>query len=92
MNKDEKATIKMYSGLAREYHDMRLKKSFYNEMIEMPAMLKILGNIKGKKILDWGCGSGLYIKKLKGKCAEIKGFDISPDMVKIAIEMNPERY
>lgn len=89
MNRDEKATIKMYKGLAEEYHGMRLKKSFYNEMIEMPAMIKMLGNIKGKKILDWGCGSGLYIKKLKSKCAEIKGFDISQDMIKIAREINP---
>jgi len=53
-------------------------------------MVKMLGDIKNKKILDWGCGSGIYIKKLKKKCKEIKGFDISPEMVRIAKKLNPE--
>ncbi len=89
MNKDEKDAIKMYSGLAEEYHKTRTKKSFYNEMTEMPSMMKMLGNVKNKKILDWGCGSGIYIKKLKSKGAIIKGFDISPEMVEIAKRNNP---
>jgi ubiquinone/menaquinone biosynthesis C-methylase UbiE len=89
MNKDEKNTIKMYKGLAEEYHKTRAKKSFYNEMTEMPAMMKMLGNVKNKKILDWGCGSGIYIKKLKSKGVSIKGFDISPEMVEIAKRNNP---
>ena len=90
MNKDERATIGIYGNLAEEYHDLRIKKSLHNELIEMPAMFKMLGNVKGKKILDWGCGSGLYIRKLKKKGAKIKGFDISPEMVKIAKKLNPE--
>lgn len=89
MNRDEKAAVAMYKGLSEEYHGLRTKKSFYNEMTEMPAMIKVLGDLKDKKLLDWGCGSGLYIKKLKKKCKEIKGFDISPEMVEIARELNP---
>lgn len=90
MNKDEKATISMYRGLAGEYHGWRMKKTLHNEMIEMPAMMKMIGNVKNKKVLDWGCGSGIYIKKLKRKGAKIKGFDISPDMVNIARKSNPD--
>lgn len=89
MNKDEKATINIYKGLAEEYHGLRMKKSLYNEMTEMPAMMKMLGNVKDKKVLDWGCGSGIYIKKLKSKGADIKGFDISQEMVEIARKINP---
>jgi SAM-dependent methyltransferase len=89
-SKDEKATIKIYKELGKEYHDLRLNKSFHNKMIEMPAMFKMLGNVKGKKILDWGCGSGLYLEKLKKKGAKVKGFDISQEMVEIAKEINPE--
>src|SRR3989344_471656 len=90
MNKDEKATIKMYKELAEEYHGLRMKKSLYNEMTEMPAMMKMLGNVKNKKVLDWGCGSGIYIKELKSKGAKIKGFDISEKMVAIAKKINPD--
>jgi len=43
----------------------------------MPTTLKMIGKIKGKKILDIGCGPGLYAKKLKEMGAEVKGIDIS---------------
>ncbi|MBU3923617.1 MAG: class I SAM-dependent methyltransferase [Nanoarchaeota archaeon] len=91
MIKDEKKVVEIYSGLAGDYHEFRQKKSFYNEYIEMPAMIKMLGNLKDKKILDWGCGSGIYIRRLKNRCREIKGFDISPEMVEIARELNPQQ-
>jgi ubiquinone/menaquinone biosynthesis C-methylase UbiE len=91
MLKDEKDAKKMYHGLAEEYHSIRSKKkSFHNEYVEVPAMINMLGNLKNKKVLDWGCGSGLYIKRLKNKCKTIKGFDISPEMVKIANNLNPK--
>ena len=91
MNKDEKATKRLYKNIADFYHNYRTANtSFFNEKIEMPAMINVLGNLKNKKILDWGCGSGLYIKKIKSKCKQIKGFDISPEMVEIAKKLNPK--
>ena len=60
---------------------MRTKENpdgwFFNELLEMPAMLEILGNVKGKNILDFGCGTGIYAKLLTKKGANVKGFDIS---------------
>ena len=58
-------------------------------MLEMPTTFELLGNVKDKKILDWGCGSGIYAKILTKKGAKVKGFDISPTMIKIAKEENP---
>jgi ubiquinone/menaquinone biosynthesis C-methylase UbiE len=89
--KDEKRAVNVYSGLANEYHKSRKNKTFYNDFIEMPNMIKMLGDVKNKKILDWGCGSGIYIDNLKSKCKRIKGFDISSEMVEIARKLNPEQ-
>lgn len=85
--KAEKGIKKMYNEIAEEYHN---KKSAYNEYTEMPATLKLLGNIKGKKILDLGCGSGLYIKKLLKGGGNVKGIDLSPELIKIAKKENPK--
>ena len=75
--KDEKEAKKMYDLLAKFYHDLRTKKYpqgwFYNEMLEMPSTLELLGNVKGKKILDFGCGTGIYAKILTKKGAKVSG-------------------
>lgn len=93
MKPEEKSAKREYDFMAEHYHNWRTKENphgwFYNEMLEMPATLSLLGNVKGKKILDFGCGTGIYAKLLTKKGAILKGFDISPEMIKIAKQENP---
>lgn len=91
--KEEKEAEEIYNLIADFYHNYRTKKYpegwFFNEMLEMPTTLKLLGNVKGKKILDFGCGSGIYAKILTKKGAKVSGFDISEKMLQIAKNENP---
>ena len=88
------STKQIYNRIAKEYYHLRTKKYpqgwFYNEMLEMPTTLRLLGNIKGKRILDLGCGPGIYAKILFQKGALIKGTDISDKEVEIARRENPQ--
>lgn len=91
--KNEEKVKKKYDFIAQSYHNMRTKEHpqgwFYNEFLEMPAVIEMLGNVKGKKILDMGCGTGIYAKILRDKGAKVKGFDISEGMIEIAKKENP---
>ncbi len=93
MKLEEKEARKKYGIVAEHYHNWRTKLNpygwHYNELLEMPATLSLLGNIKGKKILDFGCGTGIYAKLLTKKGAKVKGFDLSPEMLTIAKRENP---
>jgi len=93
MKTDEKIVSKYYDKWADSYHNMRTKENpdgwFFNELLEMPTMLEILGNVRGKNILDFGCGTGIYAKLLTQKGAKVKGFDINKEMIKIAKKENP---
>ena len=81
---------KAYNILAKEYYEARKFKTgssyFFNENLEMPTTLKLLGSIKGKRILDLGCGPGLYASVLKQRGAIVKGIDASEELIKIARE------
>jgi SAM-dependent methyltransferase len=94
MKKEEKEAIMNYAKSAKAYHNWRTKANpkgwFYNEHLEMPATLQLLGNVKRKKILDFGCGTGIYGRLLTKKGAIVKGFDISKEMLEIAKEENPK--
>lgn len=85
MRISEKEVKATYDRIASKYHEKRIKKELlYNEYNEMPATLSLLKNIKGKKVLDLGCGSGIYAKILKRRGAIVSGVDISPKMIEIA--------
>ncbi len=54
------------------------------EKIELEYILKLLGNLHGKKILDLGCGPGKFSLKLAKRGKEIIGIDISRNAINIA--------
>ncbi|GEM_PF-710200 len=51
-----------------------------------PAMLGMIGNVRGKKVLDLGSGEGYFSRKVAELGAEVTGIDISSELVKIAKE------
>ena len=44
----------------------------------------LLGDIRGKTVLDFGCGSGENIVPLVQRGARVIGIDISPDLIELA--------
>lgn len=95
--KDEMKTKKeikeAYDELADSYFKMRMNggiSQFYNEMLEMPTTLRLLGNVRGKKILDLGCGPGRYAKILTENGAKVIGIDNSENSLKIARKEAPK--
>ncbi|HOW29802.1 MAG TPA: class I SAM-dependent methyltransferase [archaeon] len=82
----EENTKKMYNNFGEEYQ----KKRYYNEYVEIPNMLKAVKNIKGKNLLDIGCGAGIHIKAYSKKGAKCSGIDISETMIEMAKKNNPK--
>jgi len=60
--------------------------SAYNAHYDRPAVLDLLGDVAGARILDVGCGSGLYAAELVRRGADVIGFDSSARLVKHALE------
>ncbi len=80
-------TKNAYDEYGQEYMRSRDKnhpQRAPNDHMEMPAMVRIVGNIKGKKLLDVGCGAGTHIKKYLRKGAICNGLDISSTMIELA--------
>lgn len=54
----------------------------------IPETLKNLGDIKGKRILDLGCGEGGYSRLFASKGAIVTGVDYSENLVNEALKQN----
>ena len=70
-----------FDGYADQYDEwfMRNDNLFTSEL---RLYLKVLGDIKGKKLLSVGCGSGLFESYID--CTDIEGIEPSVDMGRIA--------
>ncbi len=53
----------------------------HNALYERPATLSLLPDVEGLRVLDAGCGPGIYAQILSDNGAKVVGFDRSPKMV-----------
>ena len=65
--------------------DLLFRKSILKRRLSL--MVKLCSDLKGKKVLDIGCGPGWYALALAQKRPDlVLGIDISPAMIKAAVE------
>jgi|SRR5215207_3798179 len=74
-----------YEELAETYAALAPTKP-HNAYYERPATLSLLGEVAGRRVLDAGCGPGVYAEILADRGAEVVGFDASENMVGLATE------
>jgi len=76
----------MWEGFAEDYL-VHAPESAYNAYYDRPAVLEALGSVEGLRVLDAGCGPGLYSAELvAGGAGYVLGVDASPEMIRLATE------
>ena len=77
--------MEQYDTIAEAYRDSRQLP--FRDAVEKPTLLRLLGDVRGKSILDMGCGDGHYTRLVKRAGArEVTGVDISAEMIRLAEE------
>lgn len=56
----------------------------FNALYDRPAVLAACGDVAGMRVLDLGCGPGLYAAEMVEAGATVVGIDSSPNMVRLA--------
>jgi 2-polyprenyl-3-methyl-5-hydroxy-6-metoxy-1,4-benzoquinol methylase len=79
-DKQQNAQAKKYAEIFVENHQDSI--SAYFRFLDFP--------LKGKSVLDLGCGDGFDLAKIKSKGACIFGIDASEEMVNLALQKHPE--
>lgn len=79
-----------YESLADTYAAITDTKP-HNAYYERPATQSLIGDVKGKTILDAGCGPGAYTEWLLDRGATVVAFDASEKMLSHARRRNDNR-
>lgn len=72
-----------YDSFAHAY-SRENESSLLNGWYERPAMIKLAGDVAGRRVLDAGCGSGPLAAALRAEGALVSGFDASRAMIELA--------
>ena len=68
-----------------EYQKLRDNRANYNNLIEQPAMKKLMPDTAGKSVLDLGCGCGQScVDFVRNGAESVLGIDISEKMLAVA--------
>jgi ubiquinone/menaquinone biosynthesis C-methylase UbiE len=65
---------------------VREGKNYYSEYLNGPALKRMMGDVKGKRVLDIGCGEGYFSRFFATVGAKVTGVDISGSLVNEAVE------
>lgn len=73
----------------KKYISLRESGVTYNDFVEQPAIKSAIPTLKGKSILDLGCGTGHFAKYcIENGATKVTGVDISKNMIEQARKEN----
>src|SRR4028118_308387 len=80
---DKPIALEAYEALAEAFA-AAVETKPHNAFYERPATLSLLPDVAGKRILDAGCGPGIYSEWLAKNGAKVVAVDASPKMFELA--------
>src|SRR6185312_1486097 len=84
-------------GFFERYSRMRRSVGGLDEVLEWPTLRDMVGDVRGRRVLDLGCGMGWFCRwAADAGAASVLGIDLSQNMLARAREMTaagrPIRY
>lgn len=77
--------VQQYDGIGEAFEGF--KSLPLTRYAEVPGFLAMVGDVRGRAVLDLASGTGFYSREFKRRgAAEVLGVDISPEMVAVARE------
>lgn len=73
-----------YHGSLGDQFNTNAENGVYNAHIDRPAMLELVGEVAGQRVLDAGCGAGFYVAALVERGATVLGLEDSEVLIEHA--------
>ncbi len=87
--KSQEPSSTSWGGVAAWYNThLSTNDDTYHAKVVFPNLLRMLGDLSGKKVLDLACGQGIFSEKLREGGAFVTGIDLGKELIAIAESRN----
>lgn len=68
------------------YEEGMARMALYHRYCQDPVIFQVLGDVRGKSLLDLACGDGFYTRRFRSECGAdpVVGVDLSPKQIERA--------
>jgi len=73
-----------YNSIGEFYAQHVDRPESYNNLVERPCVLDLLGDVRGQRVLDLCCGEGFYSRACAERGAAVTGIDLSERQIELA--------
>jgi toxoflavin synthase len=77
-----------YNAIAENYNESE-KDALTLWRLGYTVVKDLLGDVTGRQVLDYGCGTGTFSRFLHSKGASVTGVDVSENMIVVAKNQGP---
>ncbi|HEY4499197.1 MAG TPA: class I SAM-dependent methyltransferase [Candidatus Paceibacterota bacterium] len=70
-----------WNSVADWYDELLADKDSYQQNVILPNLTRLVGEVRGKKILDLAAGQGFFSEALSKAGAQVTAIDISPELI-----------
>jgi ubiquinone/menaquinone biosynthesis C-methylase UbiE len=78
-------TIQSYYGELSQHYDAQRSNPYFRLIEELEIdVLRQYTNTTGGRVLEVGCGTGIFLEHLQGSCLSLHGLDYANSMLKLA--------
>ncbi|MBO0691753.1 MAG: class I SAM-dependent methyltransferase [Acidimicrobiaceae bacterium] len=88
---DGELAAAQYDAMGAVYRAHNDDPTSWNTAYERPAMISLLGEVAGRRVLEVGCGPGALTEWLVNHDALVTAMDVSSEMVRLAAERVGDR-
>jgi SAM-dependent methyltransferase len=80
-----------WGHVADWYHEhVTSSEDTYHEQVVRPNLLRVVGDVAGKRVLDLACGEGFFSRALAEAGAKVTGADIATELIELAKKQGPD--
>ena len=70
-----------WGNVADWYSEHLSSGDTYHETLILPNLMRLVGDVVGKRVLDLACGTGFFSRALAEAGAQVTGVDIAPELI-----------